>query len=210
MEEILPDIFHWTTFHKGIGVKVHSYLLRACRPAVLIDPRVPEEGLQGIAKLAQPRHVFLTNRLHYRHSGRFARASGAQIWAHRAGAQAFGPRRHPVKLFEHGARLPGGIQALKVGALCPEETAFYLKLYGGILALGDAVIREGDRLAFVPDELMGEDPEAVKKGLGRSLSQLLTRRFKHILMAHGSPWLGEGKRALKDFLAEETKRRENK
>lgn len=200
MKEILPGVFHWTTFHEGIGATVHSYLIAGLRYPVVIDPRVPEGGLRAIAGLAHPRHILLTNRLHYRHSGRFARAFHAKIWAHRAGAHAFGRRRYPVRLFRHGTSLPGGIQALKVGALCPEETAFYFKFHGGIISIGDAVIRAGNRLAFVPDELMGDDPEAVKHRLRQALSQLMTRHFDHILLAHGSPWVGGGKKELKRFL----------
>jgi hypothetical protein len=200
MKEILPGVFHWTTFHEGIGDTVHSYLITATNPQIAIDPRVPKEGLDSIARIAHPRLILLTNRLHYRHSGRFARYFKAKIYAHRAGAQAFGPRRHKVHLFEHGARLRGGVLALKVGALCPEETAFYFKIHGGILSLADAVIRVGKRLQFVPDGLMGEDPEGVKRGLSLALSRFLRLKFRHLLFAHGEPILREGKKELADFL----------
>lgn len=200
MQEILPDVYHWPTFHEGIGVTVHSYLLTATHPQIVIDPRVPEGGLAVIRRVAHPRVILLTNRLHYRHSGRFARAFGAKIYAHRAGAHAFGPRRHKVQLFEHGARLPGGALALKVGAICPEETAFYFQLNGGIISLADAVIRDGNRLSFVPDELVGKDPEGVKRGLRLALKNLLKKKFQHLLLAHGKPYVGDGKKALKRFL----------
>lgn len=200
MQEILPGIYHWTTFHKGIGATVHSYLIAARQPAVLIDPRVPEGGLKEIKRLAKPQHILLTNRLHYRHSGRFARAFHAKIHAHQAGRKAFGPKRHRVHLFEHGAKLPGGIQALKVGALCPEETAFLIPLHGGILSLGDAVIREGHSLSFVPDFLMGNDPEKVKSKLRHALQKLLKQKFGHLLFAHGNPCIQGGKEALRKFL----------
>jgi len=201
MEEILPGVFHWTTFHGGIGDWVHSYLITATDPQILIDPRAPKEGLKIIARVGRPRVILLTNRLHYRHSGRFARAFGAKIFAHRAGRHAFGPRRHKVHLFEHGIQLPGGVLALKVGAICPEETAFYFKLHGGIISLADALIRVRNRLQFVPDELMGEDPERVKRGLGQALGQLLSLPFNHILLAHGDPILRKGKKELRNFLS---------
>jgi hypothetical protein len=201
MKEILPGIFHWTTFHERIGATVHSYLIAATDPPVVIDPRVPPSGLRSIARLAVPHLILLTNRLHYRHSGHFARAFGAKIYAHRAGVQAFGHRRHRVNLFEHGAQLPGSIQALKVGSLCPEETAFYFKIHGGILSIGDAVIREGKRLSFVPDELMSDDPEGVKRGLKKAFAKILQRKFDHLLLAHGKPWIKGGKKALKNFFS---------
>jgi hypothetical protein len=200
MQEILPGIFHWTIFHEGIGATVHSYLIAATIPPVVIDPRVPKNGFKEFPSNIHPQIILLTNRLHYRHSGRFARAFDAKIWAHEAGKHAFGPKRHPVHLFKHGARLPGGIQALKVGALCPEETAFYLPLHGGILSIGDALIREGNNLQFVPDFLMGDSAEEVKRGLRQALGKLLRHKFDHLLFAHGKPWVGGAKKALRKFL----------
>ena len=47
MEEIIPQVFHWTTFHEDIGQEVHSYGVRDLGPVVLIDPMVPAEGLGG-------------------------------------------------------------------------------------------------------------------------------------------------------------------
>ncbi|MFL6711971.1 MAG: hypothetical protein ACJ8LN_03445, partial [Sulfurifustis sp.] len=34
-----------------------------------------------------------------------------------------------------------------------------------VLSIGDAIIRHGNTLAFVPDERMGDDADAVKRGL---------------------------------------------
>jgi len=200
MQEILPGVFHWTTFHEGIGEDVHSYYVAATDPAIVIDPRVPEEGLDWFEGRAAPRHILLTNRLHYRHSDRFSAAFGATVWCHATGLYHFPPSR-PVSGFQHGALLPGGITALEVDVLCPEETTYYLPLHGGILAIGDAIIRLDDALGFVPDELMGEDPAAVKQGLHAAYVRHLARDFDHLLFAHGAPWIGQGKAALAGFLA---------
>ena len=200
MEQILPGIFHWTTFHEGIQDRVHSYYVEATDPAVLIDPRVPDAGLDWFRGHETPRHVYLTNRHHYRHSDRFAAAFGCQVWCHEAGLHEF-THGEQVTAFEHGDRLPGGVTALEVGALCPEETALYLPLSGGVLALGDSIVRDDrGRLAFVPDSLMGDDPEAVKQGLREVFSQHLERDFEHLLLAHGKPVIGMAKDELRDFL----------
>ena len=45
MDEIVPGVFHWTTIHERIGREVSSYYLAGPEGAVLIDPRVPDEGL---------------------------------------------------------------------------------------------------------------------------------------------------------------------
>jgi hypothetical protein len=47
---------------------------------------------------------------------------------------------------------------------------------------------------------MGDDPDGVKAGLKRSYQRLLQRDFDHLLLAHGWPWIGGGKQALRDFL----------
>jgi hypothetical protein len=200
MQEILSGVFHWTTFHEGIGERVHSYYLAATTPAVLIDPRVPDEGFKWFLDRARPEHIYLTNRLHYRHSDRFSKFFGAAVWCHRAGLHHFGSDR-PVQGFEHGDELPGGITALEVGVLCPEETALYWPQVGGVLSIGDAIIRADDALGFVPDEFMGDDPQGVKHGLCRIFTQHLALEFDTLLLAHGEPWIGHGKAALAGFLA---------
>lgn len=200
VREILPGLFHWTTFHEGIGQDVHSYYVAAARPAVLIDPRVPDEGIEWFEGHPRPEHVYLTNRLHYRHSDRFSKAFHATVWCHRAGLHHFGKKR-PVTGFDHGDTLPGGIKALAVGALCPEETALYWPKQGGVLAIGDAIIRDHSELDFVPDELMGDDPDAVKQGLRAAFERHLALDFDNLLFAHGEPWIGGAKAALAGFLA---------
>ena len=200
MREILPGVFHWKTFHEGIQAYVHSYYVDAAEPAVLIDPRVPSEGIEWFAARRAPRHVYLTNRHHYRHSGRFAARYGAAVWCHKDGLHEFSHGER-VKGFAHGRELPGGILALKVAALCPEETALYLPLHGGILSVGDAIVRYKGRLGLVPDAYMGDDPQGVKRGLRKAfLTHLREHEFDHLLFAHGAPWIGGARNALARFL----------
>ncbi len=157
---------------------------------------VPAEGLDWFRRQSKPEHVYLTNRLHYRGSDRFVEAFGTTVWCHSAGLHEFGPAPR-VRGFEHGDELPGGIRALKVGALCPEETAPLIPAGGGALALGDSAIRVNEHLEFVPDALMGEDPKAVKRGLRLAFSVLLKERFEHLLLAHGRPFVKGGRDALR-------------
>ncbi len=215
MEEIVPHIFHWTAFHKDIEQDVHSYCVtfghgtdsmshlrhRIGSSAILIDPMVPSDGLDWFRQHAKPEHIYLTNRLHYRGADQFVEVFGATVWCHSAGLHEF-TRSQKVRGFEHGDRLPGGILALKVGALCPEETALLIPLGAGALAMGDAVIRENEHLEFVPDSLMGDDPKAVKRGLRSAFRALLKSRFEHLLLAHGRPFLSGGKSALRRIAGE--------
>lgn len=201
MKEILPGVFHWKTFHEGIQAYVHSCYVNATHPPVLIDPRVPAQGIEWFARRGAPQHAYLTNRHHYRHGGLFAEHYGTQVWCHKDGLHEF-THGEKVKGFAHGRELPGGVLALKLASLCPEETALYLPLHGGILCLGDAIVRDArGRLSFVPDAYMGDDPEAVKYGLYKVFSKhLREREFDHLLFAHGAPLVGRGRAALEKFL----------
>ena len=198
MKEVLPGLFHWTAMHEKIGSPVHSHFLRDA--GVLLDPMLPAAGLDWFRKPGrEPRTILLTNRHHWRHSARFVRAFGARVRCHRAGLHEF-TKGEPVEAFEWGEDLPGGVEALEVGVLCPEETALLLPVEGGALAFADAVIRDEDgELGFVPDQYIGEDPAAVKRGLKSAFRRLLARDFEHLLFAHGEPWIGGGKAALERF-----------
>ena len=199
MEELLPGLYHWTTFHEGIGQDVHSYYVSAPGPPYLIDPRVPDEGIGWFEAHGAPENAYLTNRLHYRHSGRFAKRYGLTVWCHSAGMHAF-KRGRKGRPFEHGDELPGGVLALEVGALCPEETAFFIPLGKGVISLGDSVTNDGG-LSFVPDFLMGDDPEEVKRGLTKSFRAILKERsFDSVLFAHGDPIVKGGKKELREFI----------
>jgi hypothetical protein len=190
--------------HPVIGQRVHSYYVTATGTPLLIDPMVPEIGDEGLQAFAArpPRHAFLTNRHHYRGATRFRQAFGTQIWCHRAGLHEFGPAEQ-VEGFDHGRTLPGDVEALEVGVLTPEETAYFLPVAGGILAIGDAIARSGeggDDLMFMPDELLGDDPEGVRHGLCDVFRRHLGRDFDHLLFAHGMPWIRGAKDALHRFL----------
>ncbi|HEX9756637.1 MAG TPA: hypothetical protein VGB26_02400 [Nitrospiria bacterium] len=199
IKEILPGVFHWVTFHEEIEEDVHSYYFCTTDPAVLIDPRVPNEEMAWFKNQNPPKHIFLTNRLHYRNSNRFIASFGAKVWCHSTGLHEFS-KKQKVHGFNHGVRLPGDVLALEVGVLCPEETAFYFPQSGGILAIGDALVRYDGELGFVPDALMGENPKAVKKGLHHIFFKHLEREFDHLLFAHGEPWIGGAKLGLRRFL----------
>jgi hypothetical protein len=57
-------------------------------------------------------------------------------------------------------------------------------------------------LQFVPDNLLGDDPAAVKAGLAAAYSRLLDGyEFTNLLLAHGQPMVGDGRIALEKFIA---------
>jgi hypothetical protein len=70
----------------------------------------------------------------------------------------------------------------------------------GALAMADGLVHLGGRVRFVSDNLM-DDPPDTKRGLVRSLEELLDVDFDTLLFAHGEPIVGGGKQALRNFLA---------
>ncbi len=199
MNEIQPGVFHWVTVHDHINMPVSSYYLDGPEGAVVIDPRMPDEGLEWFAGRTRPQHVFLTNRHHYRHTDRFVSAFGCRVWCHREGLHEF-THGEQVTGFVPQVLLPGGVEALEVGSICPDETALYIP-WARSLSLADGLVRSGfdGPLGFVPDFLMGDDPETVKRGLIAAFGRLLELDFDLLLLAHGAPWIGDGREALRSF-----------
>jgi hypothetical protein len=199
MEELAPGIFHWSAFHDGIRKTVHSCYVPSAR--ALIDPMEPAEGIDWFSSRETPERILLTNRHHYRHSGRFVERFGCTVHCHRSGLHQFDDGRE-VEGFEFGDELAPGIRAHEVGSLCPEESALHIAAGPGALAVADGVVRwdDGAPLGFVPDFLLGDDPEQVKEGLRsayRTLAQELD--FELLLMAHGDPVVGAGGETLRAF-----------
>src|SRR5919201_5568888 len=122
MDEILPGVWHWTAYHRGIRQDVHSHFLAG--PHALIDPMLPDEGLEWFEGAGRPERILLTNRHHYRHSDRFVEAFGCPVLCHEEGLHEFagGP---DVEGGAFGDEFAPGVSALNVAAICPEETALY-------------------------------------------------------------------------------------
>jgi hypothetical protein len=197
MDEILPGVWHWTTFHEGHGIEISSYLLGT--EGVVIDPRVPAEGLEWFEEHGPPSVAVLTNRHHYRHAGRFAERFGTRVLVNRLGAQEF-TRGEPVEFFDAGDALPGGLRSIPVGAICADETALHIPAHRA-LAVADGVVRvpSDGPLRFVADALM-HDPARTKAGLAEAYRRVLERDWDTLLLAHGNPLVGGGRAELTRFL----------
>jgi hypothetical protein len=206
VREIVPGLFHWTAFHEGIHKEVSSYFL--ADGAVLFDPLLPRDGfdvdgdpLEWLRRHGPPTAILLSNRHHYRSSGRLVEAFSVPVYASEPGMHEFLPGQG-VRPFRFGDELPGGVVAHEVGAICPDETAFEIPSVGA-LAVADGITRfdalDGP-LGFVPDYLLGDDPEGVKAGLREAYGRLLRLDFEHLLLAHGLPAVDDGKEQLRAFL----------
>jgi hypothetical protein len=198
MQEIVSGIFHWTAFHEGIGMDVSSYYVEGS--GTLIDPMLPAEGIGWFKERRAPERIVLTIRHHYRHSDAFVREFGIEVWCHEDGLHEFegGP---DVRGYSAGDTLAPGVEALDFVGLSPDDTALRVEAGGGAVAFGDALVHYGGgRIGFVPDDLIGDDPDAIKRDLRAGLERLLDHDFEHLLFAHGVPLPGSGRRALEEFL----------
>jgi hypothetical protein len=192
VNEIVPGVFHWTAMHPRIKTEVSSYYLQEER--VLIDPMKPPEGLEAFDRAAPPAHILMTNRHHWRQSGAFVDAFGCTVHCNRAGMHEF-TRGERVEPFEPGDELPGGVVAHAVGAICPDESALFIPRRHA-LACADGLVRMNGEPGFVPDRLMGDDPEEVKRGLRDAYARLTDLDVEHLLLAHGAPVVGGGREVL--------------
>lgn len=61
-------------------------------------------------------------------------------------------------------------------------------------------MHSGAEPGFVPDQLIGDEPERVKRELAQAFRTLIDdREFDHLLFAHGEPVIGGGRDALGAF-----------
>ena len=197
MNEILPGLFHWTTYHEGISARVSSYFVEPA--AAVIDPRMPEDGVGAFSGRAAPQQVVLTSGLHDRHAQRFADEFGARLRAPREAAERL-QGKLDFDAYTDGDEIAPGITAIKLGKLAADEYALHVTVDDGAIVFADGLTRYGEALGFFPDELLGDDPQSVKDGLRDALRGLLTRDFDHLLFAHGEPLINGGKSALRDFV----------
>jgi hypothetical protein len=199
MQELAPNVLRWTAFHEGIGTEVSS-LFVAGEAATLVDPMLPEGGVEEVARLGTPEAIVLTNRHHLRHAERFVEAFGCPILCHEAGLHEFSDGGPSVTGFRFGDTLRPGVEALELDAICAEETTLRIAAGPGVLAFADAIIRYGDEVTFVPDFLLGDDTEQIKRDIRAALGRLLDEEFDVLSFAHGNPVLSGGKEALERFV----------
>ena len=108
----------------------------------------------------------LANRHHYRDCGAINECFGCQVHVPAAGMHAF-THGEPVVPYEPGDELPGGLVAVEVGALSPDDGGLYLES-GSALWLADTLVRAptdpDSRIGWVADSLM-DDPQETKGGM---------------------------------------------
>jgi hypothetical protein len=192
MEEVVPGILHWKARHPKIGADVSSYLLTGS--GTLLDPILPEgEGPGWIGHDIE--RAILTVRHHVRSTPEL----GVPVFVHSSGAYDLESEDVDVRTYEAGDEPAPGVQVLPFGRICDDDAVLRIALGPGVLAFGDGLMSY-DGLGFVPDQYIGDDPQAVKADIVEGLVPLLEEDFDAMLFAHGEPVPSGGKQMLREFV----------
>jgi glyoxylase-like metal-dependent hydrolase (beta-lactamase superfamily II) len=199
VNEILPCIFHWTAAHPKHGFEVSSYFV--AESGTVLDPMVPpDEGLEWFRGEREIQTLALTNRHHDRQASAYcATFDLAPVLVPETGLHEFADKALDVRGYAAGEEIIPGILAHEVGAICPDDMALEIRS-AGALAMADGLVHFDDGVHFVRDSYM-DDAAETKRRLAASLERLLDVDFDTLLFAHGQPIVGDGKRALREFLA---------
>ena len=159
---------------------------------MLLDPLAVPEEVEGVEQ------IVLSNRHHKRDAFEARERFGAVLRVPRAGLQDFADD-DPVEPYDFGEPIAGGaITAYQVTELWPDDGALHIPSLDA-LAIADTVLESDGRLAFMPDFCFGDLPAeqaSIRDGLSRLAAEL---DFSHLLLAHGTPLVGEGRDRLREF-----------
>jgi hypothetical protein len=193
IHEVLPGVLHWTARHPSAGLESGSHHL--VEEGILIDPIAPPEGLEWFDG-REIREILLTNRHHTRSAFDLQDRFGVTIRAPRTGMHELPADR--VRPYDFGEELTAGIRPHAISETWPDETALVIPGHRAV-AIADGVTNY-DGLGFFSDSLLGDDPEAEKQRLREGFGRLTAEvDFDHLLFAHGTPILGDGRARLARF-----------
>ena len=194
IHEVLPGVLRWTARHPSAGLESGSHYL--VEEGILIDPIAPAEGLEWFDG-KEIGEILLTNRHHTRSAFDLQDRSGSRSARRRRGWTSFRRPRAAVRLRRRAERRHPAARDLRDlarrdGARDPRHRA---------VAIADGVTNY-DGLGFFADSLLGDDPEAEKQRLRDGFARLAAEvDFDHLLLAHGTPILGDGREQLSRFAA---------
>ena len=195
IHEVLPGVLHWTARHPSARLESGSYFL--VDEGILIDPIAPPEGLEWFDG-REIGEILLTNRHHTRSAFDLQDRTGVPIRAPQTGMHDLPADR--VQPYEFGEELRAGIRPHAISATWPDETALEIPGHRAV-AIADGVTNY-DGLGFFADSLLGDDPEAEKQRLREGFAGLAADvDFDHLLFAHGTPIVGDGREQLARFAA---------
>ena len=189
------SLYAWSSMHDQWKVDFHSYALKTRQGVVFIDPMKPAPSVAAkLDALGHPVGVFLTNAHHDRDADWFRKRYEIQIYAHEK-ARPDCDTKIDVLVMD-GENLPGGVKVIHLPGVSSSETAFYSKLDGGIVLIGDSLLHESsDGLTLLPGQYCEDRAQAWS-----SLQKLLALKFEIVTFAHGEPLVIDAQKQINLFL----------
>ncbi len=220
MDEIAPGIHRWTAPHPEWRTNVEevvSYALRSGTSLLLVDPLLPtdaarrKEELSALDELvgrAERIEVLVTIPFHARSAealhARYAPRLPARIWGHAKVRTRLSPGT-PLEVVPSGrtgsaAPVAGGAaEAYTIGKPRRSEHPYYIPGLRAV-AFGDAVVGLRGGLRFW-NMSAGTGAAWYRDVFAPTVRRLAERDIEHVLVTHGPPVLGGGRRALEACLA---------
>ena len=194
MQEIAPGLRRWAAWHDKWEEEIGAVAVETADGLVLIDPFEPPP------ELPRPAHMLFTV---YWHARSGADISAPRTWASARSAPLLRNRGVEVTdVAAPDAELPGGIRALPTARA--SEVVYWLADHSA-LVVGDVLLGAGakpratdDPLRLCPESWLGK---TTHEELRASLRPLLDLPVEHVLVSHGEPILGGGRRELEQVLA---------
>jgi hypothetical protein len=212
MQKLTEGLWRWTArhpeWHPGeFGAEVASFAAQAGDTTLLVDPLLPSDPSPVLAAIDEtigdrlailitiPYHVRSSEELWQRYRG----DAETTIHGHPACAKRLADRS-AFREIDPGVPLPGGVTAHTIGKPRRYETPLHLPSHGA-LVFGDAVAESGDRLVVWSSEKVDAKVERFyAQRFNPTLEPLLELDFDSVLVTHGQPLLGGGKRDLRQAL----------
>lgn len=212
MEKLTEGLWRWTArhpeWHPGeFGAEVASFAAQAGDDTLLIDPLLPpepDEVLETIeGTLGDRLAILITIPYHVRSAEelwqRYRTDAETTIHGHPAAAKRL-EDRSAFREIEPGVPLPGGVTAHAIGKPRRYETPLHLPSHDA-LVFGDAVAEDDGRLVVWSSDKIGAKVERFyRERFNPTLEPLLELDFDRVLVTHGQPLMGGGKRALRKAL----------
>jgi hypothetical protein len=216
MEQLTDGLWRWTArhpeWHPGeFGAEVACFAAQAGDTTLLIDPLLPPDpdpDREGVLEtiegtLGERLAILITVPYHVRSAEelwrRYRGDAETTIHGHPACAKRLDDRS-AFREIEPDTPLPAGVTAHTIGKPRRHETPLHLPSHEA-LVFGDAVAETDGRLVVWTSEKVDSKVERFyRERFNPTLEPLLELDFDNVLVTHGQPVLGGGKRALRRAL----------
>lgn len=196
MQEILADIFTWSSFSEPHGYNFNGYLVRHPDGNLSIDPVLPgEQDLAAIERMGVA-SIVLTNRNHTRGATTIHARTGAPVLIHADDAAYARSQGTAIdRELSAGDRI-GPLTIEPVPGKSPGEVVLHWP-QRRLLFVGDAIIGNPPGHCSLLREKVLDDPPRLR----RSVRNLLDLDFDALLVGDGTPILQDAKARLAELVA---------